>query len=78
MANNGGATFSGSVLMDLDLNSPPRQMTVAFSNFGTTGKGTVTVVPAGRFHRNGQVTIRRAAALAVVLRGSEMQVLVPA
>ncbi len=78
VANTGRVTFSGFVLVDLDLNSPPRQMRVDFSNLGTTGKDTVTVVPAARFHRDGQVTIGRAAALPVVLRGSELQVLVPA
>jgi glycosidase len=78
VANTGRAGFSGSVLMDLDLNAQPRQMTVAFSNLGTTGKGTVSVVPAARFHRDGQVAVGRAAALPVVLRGSEVQILVPA
>jgi glycosidase len=76
-ANTGRTTFSGSVLVDPDLNSPPRQMIVDFSNLGTSGKGTVTVVPAARFHRDGQVTVGRAAALPIVLRASEVQVLVP-
>ena len=78
VANTGSAGFSGSLLMDLDLNSPPREMRVAFSNLSTTGKGTVSVVPGARFHRDSEVTTGRAAALPVVLRGSEVQVLVPA
>jgi glycosidase len=78
VANCGAATFSGLVLVERDLHRSGDRMTVAYSNIGTTGTGTVQHLPAGRFHAGGRVTTGRAAALPVVLAAGEAQVIVPA
>jgi len=77
VANTGDQQFSGAVLVDRDINATPRQMTVAYSNRGTAGGGTVRLIPAANFHRDGQVFVGPAAAIDVVLGPSEVQVVVP-
>lgn len=71
-------TFSGSVIVDRDLNPKSRPMTVAFSNRGTTGSGVVQQVGAARFFGPAGVSTGPAAALPVVLQTSEVQILTPA
>ena len=78
VANTGPAgtpPFSGSVIVDRDLNATPRTMKVAFSNLGTTGSGTVQQIPSARFFGADGVQTRPAAALPVVLQPGEAQVL---
>jgi glycosidase len=77
VANTGAQQFSGTVVVDRDLNATPRQMRAAYSNLGNTGTGTVRQIPAARFYRDGQVFTGPTAALDVVLAASEVQVLVP-
>jgi glycosidase len=77
VANTSTQPFSGAVLVDRDVNARPRQMSVAYSNLGNSGTGTVRQIPAARFHRDGQVFVGPAAALGVNLAGREVQVLLP-
>jgi glycosidase len=77
VANTGTQQFSGAVLVDRDINATSRQMTVAYSNLGNSGTGTVRQIPAARFHRDGQVFVGPAAVLDVNLAAREVQVLVP-
>jgi glycosidase len=70
--------FSGSVIVDRDLNQTSRPMKVAFSNRGTTGSGTVQQLAAARFFNPSGVSTGPAAALPVVLKKSEVQILAPA
>ena len=69
--------FSGSVIVDRDLNSTPRKMQVVFSNLGTSGTGTVRQIPAASFFEDTGVSTGPAAALPVVLGSSEIQILAP-
>jgi glycosidase len=78
VANTGSGGFAGRVVLDRDLNPAGRVLRIAYSNRDTSGTATVAAIPAARFHRDGQVTTGRAAALAVTLRASEVQVFVPA
>jgi hypothetical protein len=78
VANTGGGSFVGRVVLDLDVNPAGRVVRIAYSNRGTSGTATVAAIPAARFHRDGQVTTGQAAALGVTLRASEVQVFVPA
>lgn len=77
VANTGPQPFSGAVLVDRDINAAPRRMSVAYSNRGNAGTGTVRQLPTARFHRDGQVFVGPAAALRVELAAREVQVLVP-
>jgi len=74
---NPNSGFSGSVIMDRDINATPRQMRVAFSNRGNSGTGQVQSVPAARFFSPDGVSTSPAAALPVVLSGNEVQILTP-
>jgi glycosidase len=79
VANTAGRSFSGLVVIDRDLNPAARELRIAYSNHGTSGKATVTVLPAARFHQEGgPVTTGHTAAVAVALKANEVQVLVPA
>ena len=78
LANTAGRSFSGLVVIDRDLNPAARELRIAYSNHGTSGKATVAVLPAARFHHEGQITTGHTAALAVALNANEVQVLVPA
>lgn len=69
--------FSGSVIVDRDLNSTPRKMQVVFSNLGSSGTGTVRQIPAASFFEDTGVSTGPAAALPVVLGSSEIQILAP-
>ena len=71
------APFSGSVIVDRDLNARPRQMQVAFSNVNTTGTGSVQQIAAARFFGPGGVSSGPAAALPLVLKPNEIQILTP-
>lgn len=71
--------FSGSVIVDLDLNHSPRKMRVAYSSIGTTGTETVRIIDSARiFDGANPVRTTRVAALQVHLEAMELQVLVPA
>lgn len=70
-------TFSGAVIVDRDLNATPRQMRIAFSNLGTSGAGPVRLVAAANFFNAYAVSTGPAAALPVVLKPCEVQVLTP-
>jgi glycosidase len=70
--------FSGSVVVDRDLNPKPRPMKVAFSSRGTTGSGTVQQLGAARFFGPCGVSSGPTAALPVVLKKSEVQILTQA
>ena len=74
---NPSGGFSGSVIVDRDLNATLRQMRVAFSNLGTQGTGSVQQVPAARFFTPDGVSTAPAAALPVVLGPTEIQILAP-
>jgi len=74
---NANSGFSGSVIVDRDLNATPRQMRVAFSNKNTSTAGTVQQIAAARFFSSGSVSSAPAAALPVVLAPSEVQILAP-
>ena len=78
VANTAGRSFSGLVVIDRDLNPAARELRIAYSNHGTSGKATVAVLPAARFHHDGQITTGPTAALAVALKANEVQVLAPA
>ena len=75
---NAGGGFSGSVIVDLDINATPKRMQVAFSNAGTNGSGVVQKIAAARFFTPSGVTTGPAAALPVVLASNEVQILTPA
>jgi glycosidase len=77
-ANTGALAFSGSVLVDRDLNPNPRPMRAAYSNLGNVAASTVQQIANARFHRDGQVFVGPAAALHVTLAPSEVQVMVAA
>jgi glycosidase len=71
--------FSGSVIVDLDLNRSPRMMRVAYSNIGTTGTSTPRIIDSARiFDGANPVRTSRVAALPVHLGAMELQILVPA
>jgi len=74
---NPNGNFSGSVIVDRDLNAQPQRMQVAFSNRGTTGTGSVQQIGAARFFGSNGVSTSPAAALPVVLKNSEVQILTP-
>ena len=74
---NAGNGFSGSVIVDLDINATPKRMQVAFSNVGTNGNGTVEKIAAARFFTPSGMTTGPAAALQVVLARNEVQILTP-
>ena len=78
VANTGSTSFSGMAIVDRDLNPDARELRIAFSNQGTSGKGTVSALPNARFYREGQVTTGAAAAVGIALKASEVQILVPA
>ena len=68
-------SFSGSVIVDRDLNATPRRMGVAFSNRGSSGSVVVQRVNSARFFGPDGVTSGPAAALPVNLRTNEAQIL---
>ena len=70
-------TFSGWAIQDRDINATPHQMTVAFSNLSTTATGTVQQIAAANFYANGSVSTAPAAALPVLLKPNEVQILTP-
>ena len=74
---NSSSSFSGSVIVDRDLNATPRRMQVAFSNRGSSGTGTVRQIANVRFFSPGGVSTGPAAALPVVLAVNEVQILTP-
>jgi glycosidase len=78
VANTGPDRFDGSVLLDRDLNSPPRLMRMADSNRGSSGTQTVRAIAAATFFAEGRSTVGPAAALDVSLEPSEAQVWTPA
>jgi glycosidase len=77
VANTGAQPFDGSVIVDRDLNSTPRQMKIAHSNLKTAAIRSVRLIDA-RFFANGQMTSGPAAALDVSLKANEAQVWTPA
>ncbi len=76
VANTGAQPFAGSVIVDRDLNSTPRQMTIAHSNRKTQASRTVRQIANARFFGS-QVTSGPAAALDLVLQPDEAQVWAP-
>ena len=68
--------FSGFVLVDRDLNSTPRQMHVVFSNLNNNGTGTVKQISVARFFQGNDVSTAPAAALPVLVKAGEIQILV--
>jgi len=71
--------FPGLVVVDLDLGRSSPSMQVAYSNLGTTGNGTVQLIPQARFFQDtGIVALASTAALRVNLASMEIQILVPA
>jgi glycosidase len=73
VANTGAQPFTGSVIVDRDLNATPRQMTIAHSNRKTHASRTVRQIANARFFGS-QMTSGPAAALDVVLQPDEAQV----
>jgi glycosidase len=78
IANTGARAFTGSVLVDRDLNATPRRMRIAHSNLGTTAARSVRLMSSARFFSDAGVTTGPAAALDVTLQPDEAQVCVPA
>jgi hypothetical protein len=74
---NSSGGFSGSVIVDRDINATPKRMQVAFSNLGTNGAGMVQQIGAARIYAANAVTTVAVAALPVVLASSEVQILTP-
>ena len=72
------AAFTGFILMDIDINRSKPSMTVAYSNMGTTGTGTVQLITAANFYDGATITgSGDTAALFVRLAPMEVQVLTP-
>jgi glycosidase len=72
-------TFKGFVLADTDTNRSLPNMTVAYSNLGTTGTGQMQFFPSVNFYVNNQFTgASEAVALYVVLAPMEVQIIIPA
>jgi hypothetical protein len=66
------------VLVDRDLHPHGRAMRVAYSNVGTTGTGHVQQLGSAAFHEDGRVSSGPAAALPVIVKAGELQVVVAA
>lgn len=77
VANTGTAPFTGSVVVDRDLNGASQSIRVAHSNLGTTGTSTVKVLPTATFHNDGRTSTGPTAAVPVTLAAAEVQVLAP-
>jgi glycosidase len=73
-------SWQGFVLVDVDLNGTPQTYSVAHSNLGTVGAGTVQNLPSVVLWNdaNQPAPPARAAALFVVLAPGELQILTPA
>lgn len=69
--------FSGSVLVDLDLNHGGRQFKIAYSNLNTGGTVATQINPGNVFPITGALN-QPLASLPVSLKAQEAQVLVPA
>lgn len=70
--------FTGSVLLDLDLNRSIKKMKVAFSNKATGGQSMVNIIKEAHFFESDKlVDTGEAAALFVDLAPMEIQVLTP-
>jgi hypothetical protein len=74
---NSSGGFSGSVIVDRDINATPKRMQVAFSNLRTNGAGMVRQIGAARIYTANGVTTGAVAALPVVLASNEVQILTP-
>jgi len=77
VANTGTAPFTGSVVVDRDLNPASRSIRLAHSNLGTTGTSSVKVLPTATFHSDGRTSTGPTAAVPVALAVAEVQVLAP-
>ena len=75
IANTGAQDFTGSVILDRDINASPRQMKVAYSNLGTTRTTAIRRIANANFYNNGQMSTGPAAALDVVVKAGEVQVI---
>jgi len=69
--------FTGWAVMDVDINRAQPAMTVAYSNFNTSGSGVVQIIPNANFYDGSQVTSGQTAALYVKLAPMEVQILTP-
>jgi glycosidase len=77
VANTGSQPFSGAVILDRDIHATPGQMTVAYSNLGGSGTGQVRAIANAQFWSGGASSTGPAAAIDVVVRAGEVQILVP-
>ena len=68
-------SFSGWILVDLDIARPGRPRTIEFSNLGASGTVTVDSIPGASFHHeDGSVHTGDIAATRLTLRPSEIQI----
>lgn len=73
---NASSRFSGSVIVDLDINATPRRMQVAFIMWEPAAEGPCKRLRRPGFSRRMELQ-RGAAALPVVLASDEVQILTP-
>ncbi len=71
--------FQGQILLDLDLNRPPRKMSLVYSNLGTSGTATARIINQAKFYDSpGNLKgTSDTAALDVNLAPMEIQIFAP-
>ncbi len=69
--------FAGWAIMDVDINRARPLMTVAYSNFNTSGSSDVQIISNANFYTGTQVTSGQTAALYIKLAPMEVQILTP-
>jgi len=70
--------FKGQVLMDIDLNRPPANFSISYSNLGKQDTKTATIIKGARFFDSGNLTgVADIAAVEVSLSPMEIQIFVP-
>jgi hypothetical protein len=72
------STFTGFVVMDVDINRGLTAMLVAYSNFHTPGNGAVQIAPADFYDGQTKIGSAETACLFVILAPMEIQVIIPA
>jgi glycosidase len=75
---NTTSTFTGSVLVDIDLSRLTRTMTIAYSNLGTAGSESTAIAPGNLFSAGQPPVTTSIASLPITLKPMEVQILTPA
>jgi glycosidase len=74
---NGSSSFTGRVLVDIDLSETVRTMSIAYSNKGSSGTQVTSIGP-GNIYSSGQAPVStQIASLSVSLSPWEVQILTP-